>query len=157
MSHKYHSAGVTYEFGLYTHKPQLAWIGGGLLAGIHDRTMFRKKLRAAILKKQQERGNNFRAIVDHGYYAEDLREVIALREELDKPEVKSFKARALARHESFNRLTKHYGIMTKVFHHDRGCPNYEHPRHKACLFVICVTIQVELNLGLTTLLDPYTE
>ena len=109
-----------------------------------------------VLQKQATRGNKFRAIADDGYFAINLVDVLSFRNEMDPPEIAYFKDRALSRHEKFNALTKRYACMTKDFLHDRGWnPQKKHPRHKACLEAICVTIQYEMDAGVTTLFDPY--
>lgn len=156
-SHKFGGkACLDYEFGIYTHKPQLAWINGPIPSGTPDINVFKSKLWHAIRAKQATRSNTFRAIADDGYMSKELQDVLVFRNEMDPPELAYFKDRALARHETFNGMTKRYACMTKLFHHDRGQnPERKHPRHKTCLEAICVTIQVELNLGVETLLDPY--
>ena len=157
-SHKLGCAGLAYEFVVLTHKNKLVAVNGPFPAGTNDKTIFRDSTMVALEAKQQERGKQTRVIADSGYTAHDLAETISFRNEFDPPDLAYFKDRALSRHESFNRLTKHYKIMTSKFLHDRGNnPNKQHPRHQACLLGICVTVQCELDLKITSLLDPYTE
>lgn len=157
-SHKFGGkAALTYEFCLSTHKPKMTRLNGPSPAGTKDNTTFKTKgLKDAIKKKQEERGNDFRVIADDGYFDESNLDTLSLRNEFDPPEIAWFKDRALSRHERFNGLTKNYKCLTKKFRHDRGHnPNREHPRHQACVEAICVTLQYELDEGLTTLFDPY--
>ena len=150
------SAGLVYEYGVATHKNKLVWLNGPYPAGTHDKRVFRRKLKLAIEKKQNERMNDFRVIADDGYINEEFNDTLAFRNEFDPSEIVWFKDRSLARHERFNGLTKNFGCMVKKFHHDRGVnPNQQPPRHKACVEMICVTIQYEMDTGLTTLFDPY--
>lgn len=151
------SAGLDYEFVFYTHKQKLASIVGPYPAGIGDKKVFEKKLIGMVCAKQHARGNNFRVIADDGYIANKFMDVLAYRNELDPPEIAYFKDRALSRHETFNGLTTRYKCLRKKFHHDRSSDNSEHkhPRHKACVEAICVTIQCEMDVGVTSLLDPY--
>jgi len=101
--------------------------------------------------------NNFHIIADDGYISNELLKVLSLRNELDPRDLAYFKDRALSRHETFNGLTKNaYRILTTNFRHDRGWnPLHKHPRHKAVVEAICVTLQYEMDLGIKTLLDPY--
>lgn len=61
------NACLAYEIATYTHKPKIAWLSGPYPAAVQDKTIFRKKLKAAIEKKQAERGNEFRVVADDGY------------------------------------------------------------------------------------------
>jgi len=150
-------AALAYEFCLCTYKPKMTWLNGPFFASDKDDTTFKTKgLKSAIEKKQRERNNDFRIIADDGYVDQANLDTLALRNELDPPEIQWYKDRALSRHERFNGLTKNYKCLTEKFRHDRGDnPNGDHPMHKACVEAICVTIQYELDEGLTTLFDPY--
>ena len=155
-SYKDGGPGLVYEIGLYTHKDKVAWLNGPYPAATHDRDVFRIKLHGAIKKKQEDRGNNFKVIVDDGYTANDLLSVCSLRNEFDPRELAWYKDWALSREEKFNGLTKCYKVLTKKFRHDRGFnPNQEHPRHKAVVEAICVTLQYELDLKVKKLFDPF--
>jgi len=150
------NAALDYEFCLYTNKDKIAWLNGPYMAGTNDKDVLRDKLKAAIKKKQDERHNDFRVISDDGYFAHDFLDFLSFRNEFDPREVEWFKDRALSRHEKFNGLTKVYACLTKKFRHDRGWnPERKHPRHKACVEAICVTIQYELDAGCKSLFDPY--
>lgn len=155
-SHKHGSAGLDYEYCLYAHKPKLAWLNGPFPAGTHDQTVLRKELRQKIQEKQQARKNGFRVIADDGYFSLDLTGFLSFRNELDSQEVKYYKDRALSRHERFNGLTRRFDILNQKFRHDHGWnDNEEHPRHKAVVEAICVTVQYELDMGYVSLFDPY--
>ena len=156
-SHKMGQAGLDYEYGIYTHKNKVAWINRPFPAGTNDKTVYRSKLKAAVEKKQKERKNNFKVIADDGYTANDLLKTLSLRNEFDPRDLAYFKDRALSRHERFNGMTKNaYNILCINFRHDPGWnEKREHPRHKAVVEAICVTLQYELDLGIKTLLDPY--
>lgn len=157
-SHKLNAAGLSYEFVIFTHKDKLVSINGPFIAGTGDKDIFKNKMKGAVEKKQKERKNCFKIVADSGYIENELQSTLSCRNELDDENVAYFKDRALSRHESFNRLTKVYRIMTSKFHHDRGLnPNCEHPCHQACLVGICVTIQCELDLKISSLLNPYPE
>lgn len=100
------NACLVYEYGLFTHKQKIAWINGPFRAATTDRDVFKAGLMNAIRTKQAEKDNNFRAIVDDGYFALEMLDVCAFRNELDPSEVAWFKDRALSRQEKFNGLTK---------------------------------------------------
>jgi len=149
-------AGLSYAFVISTVRNKLACIIGPYPAAVHDREIFRAALQRKIEEKQRARGTKAKVLADDGYFAHDLLEFLSFRNELDPSEIAWFKDRALSRHERFNGLTKNFKSMKELFHHDRGeNPNREHPRHRDALEAICVAIQYELDLGITSLLDPY--
>jgi hypothetical protein len=157
-SHKFGGkAGLVYEFCVATHKQKLVWLNGPYPSGTHDKTVFRKKgLKEAIEKKQEERSTDFRVIADDGYFGADFLGTLAFRNEFDPEEIAWFKDRALSRHERFNGMTKNFKCLTKNFRHDRGWnESNQHPRHKACVEAVCVTLQYELDTGVTELFDAY--
>jgi hypothetical protein len=150
------NAGLVYEYCVYTHKDKVVWINGPFPAGTNDIAVLHMKLKAAIKKKQDDRNNTFRVIADDGYFALELLELLSYRNEFDPSEISWFKDRSLSRHEKFNGLTKAYACLTTKFRHDRGDnPDWKHPRHKACVEAICVTIQYEFDAGCKSLFDPY--
>ena len=156
-SHKFGSkSALCYEYVLFTNKAKMAMLNGPYPAATHDRDIFKKKLKGAIEKKQEDTGHTVRVIADDGYLAKKLMHVLSCCNEMDPKEIAYFKDRALSRHEKFNGLTKVYDILTAKFRHDRGWnPFRRHPRHQACVESICVTIQYELDLGHKSLFDPY--
>ena len=150
------AAGISYEYGIYTHKDKLAWIHHDP-AGTNDITQYRNELKQKIQAKQAETSLPFRLIVDAGYIAAEEMPYLSWRNEFDDSEIAYFKDRALSRHETFNGYTKHYRCLTTKFRHDKGDnPNRQHPRHVACVTAICVTIQCELDLKIKSLTDPYS-
>ena len=151
------SAGLTYEYGIYTHSDKLAWINWAA-SGTPDVALFQSKMEDEIKEKRAKDSSDFRIIADQGYFKIELIPVMSCRNDFDFPEVAYFKDRALSRHENFNGLTKNYRCLTTKFRHDKGDnPNKEHPRHVACVTAICVSIQCEMDLKVTKLSDPYTE
>ena len=154
-SHKFGSAGLVCECCLLAHKPKMAWLNGPCPAGTQDKTVFRKQLMKKIKDKQLARQNDFRAIADDGHFAKAFLDVLAFRNEFDDEEIAWHKDRALSRHEKFNGLTRRFDALNVKFGHDKGWnTNMQHPRHKACVEAICVTVQCELDLGLVSLFDP---
>ena len=119
-SPKLERAGLSYEFVILTHKDKLVSINGAFKGGTNDKEIFKNKMKKAVEQKQRDRNNDFRIIADAGYIENALEATLTCRNELDDRDVAYFKDRALSRHENFNRLTKHYRIMTSKFHHDRG-------------------------------------
>lgn len=150
------SAGLCYLFVVATARDKLVHIDGPHPAGVQDREIFRMQLLDMVKDKQTARSSKTKVIADDGFFAEDLLPFLSTRNEMDVSEVAYFKDRALSRQERFNGLTKNFKVLKSNFRHDRGYnPNEEHPRHKACVEAICVAIQYELDLGITTLIDPY--
>lgn len=157
-SHKSNGPGLSYEYCINTHDNRICWLRGPFPAGTPDLTMFKESgLMEAIKDLQAARREVIKVIADDGYFTQECIGILSYRNELDPREIAWFKDRSLSRHETFNGRTKRFNCLTASFHHDRSSDNsaHEHPRHKACVESICVTIQYELEIGETTLLDPY--
>lgn len=151
-------AGLAYEFCIATDRDEILWIGGPFPAGTGDKAMFESALMQKIRELQIQRNDfDIRVIADDGYIKEALRDTLTYRNEFDPREIAYFKDRALSRHERLNGLTRRFDCLNKPFHSDRSSDNSArvHPAHKACLEAICVTIQYELDVGDTSLIDPY--
>lgn len=157
-SHKFgKQAGLSYEVGIATDRPQVSWLNGPFLAGDPDMTNSKDKLVEAIEEKQAERGDpDIRVLADDGYISKDLDHVFTYRNEMDPRELAYFKERQLSRHETVNGRSKNFRILDMKFRHDRGYDeNREFSHHKAVTEAVFVTIQLELDLGEYELFDPY--
>eukprot|EP00978_Attheya_sp_CCMP212_P018690 scaffold51646_cov47-Attheya_sp.AAC.2 len=101
--------GVNYEIMLRLNKPELVWLFGPTPPGnYNDCSVFKLKLMKKFPYWK-------RAVGDDGYRG--LSEFITLRNEFDPPELREFKERAMARHESFNQRLKKWDCLTKMFRH----------------------------------------
>lgn len=128
-----------YELGVAIWSNRLVWINGPFLPGEDtDLTVFRKP---GGLKEHIPPGK--KAVADRLYSAE--REKISTRNPFDTAEVKKFKGRASARHESFNARLKHMGILDQPFRHGRGGNALE--KHKTVFEAVCVITQYDLENG----------
>jgi hypothetical protein len=66
--------------------------------------------------------------------------VCAIRNPQDTPEVRKFKRRARARHETFNGCLKNFKVIAEKFRHGPA-------KHKAVFEAVCVITQYELENG----------
>ena len=76
-------------------------------------------------------------ITDRGYRGERW---CSIRNELDSEEVKVFKRRARARHETFNKRIKNFGVMSERF-------RFGIHKHKMVFESIVVILQYEMENG----------
>jgi hypothetical protein len=111
-SHKHNRAGWDYELGIRLHNPQLAWMSGPHPAGMNDITIFREKGLKAELERRGKK-----TLGDGGYNGEP--KYVSNYNAIDNKGVGLFKSRALKRHENFNNLIKHFGILNGCFRHSR--------------------------------------
>lgn len=107
-------------------------MAGPFPAGNSDINIFRK----GGLKEKLPCGK--KAIGDRGYRGE--KEKISTPNSMDDEELKKFKRRARARHESFNSRIKNFSCLRERFRHK------EH-KHKICFEAVCVICQYQLELG----------
>jgi len=133
-SHKFHGAGLAYELGISVFENKLVWINGPYPCGDSDLVIFRKEdgLRSKIPPGKK-------VIADRGYSGDD-QPMLALRNKHDTDEVKDFKSRACARHESFNTRIKSFACLTKEFRHGKD-------NHRDVFFAACVLKQYDLENG----------
>ena len=103
-SHKFNKAGINYELGIAIATGKLVWMNGPYKAGNNDLKIFtRCGLKEKLLELMKK------GIGDRGYAGHH--EVISIPNRKDVREVKLFKSRALKRHETFNGMTKTFGIL----------------------------------------------
>jgi hypothetical protein len=95
-------AALTYEVGIAIHHNQVVLINGPYPAAMHDMTMFNSPDGAGSKLQAGKK-----AIADRAYSGPQ----IAKRNEFDSAEVKMFKKRARARHETFNARIKSFNAL----------------------------------------------
>ena len=140
---------LAYEFSLSIHKNKIIWVNGGYPAAVGDRTIFKEHgLLDALKKRREETGRNLRLIADDGYIENALVEFLSLRNEFDPRHIAWFKDRALSRQEAFHGKTKNYRCLIIEFRHS-------HDMHQQCVESICVTLQIEMDIGLLDFFDAY--
>jgi hypothetical protein len=106
-------------------------MNGPYKASVHDITIFRDGLMAKI-----PRGKKVNA--DKGYRGEKA--IISTPNSHDPPDLRQFKSRARARHETFNARIKNFSCLDVRFRH--GIDN-----HKICFEAVCVIVQYQLENG----------
>jgi hypothetical protein len=124
-------AALTYEVGIAIHHNQVVLINGPYPATMHDMTMFNSP--GGVGSKLQA---GKKAIADRAYSGPQ----IAKRSELDSAEVKTFKKRARARHETFNGRIKSFNALDNRFRNGIQ-------KHKAVFEAICVIVQYDMENG----------
>jgi DDE superfamily endonuclease len=131
-SHKFHRAGVNYEIGVSLFTSRVVWVNGPFPAGHNDMKIFREQgLMDAIPPGKLITG-------DKGYRG--LPHLISTSNPRDPEELRLFKRRARARHESFNKRIKDFKCLQNCFRH--GVDN-----HQAVFFAVCVVVQFQMENG----------
>lgn len=124
-------AGLDYELGVSVNDNQLVWVSGPFPAGNHDIQVFRQGLKDMIPAGKK-------AIADNGYRGEKA--VISTPNAHDPKEVRKFKSRARARHETFNSRLKNFRCLEVRFRNGIA-------KHKIVFEAICVICQYQLENG----------
>lgn len=132
-SHKFKSAGVTYEIGIAVYHNKVVWINGPHKAAVHDKEIYESKLR-----KKMPAGK--KAIADRGYRGEEGRRTLCIRNTHDSPAMKDFKRRVRARHENFNARLRVFNILEHRFRHGVE-------RHQTVFEAVCVICQYDMENG----------
>lgn len=131
-SHKFHQAGVNYEIGLSLFTSHVVWVKGPIPAGQNDMKIFREQgLMNAIPPGKLITG-------DRGYRG--LPNLISTTNPRDPKELRVFKRRARARHESFNKRLKDFQCLQNCFRH--GVAN-----HQFVFYAVCVIVQFQMENG----------
>lgn len=130
-SHKFKNPGLTYELGVSIFHNSLVWMKGPDKASVHDITVFRDELKDKI-------PNGKKAIADKAYRGE--KEKVSAPNPRDPKELRRFKSRARARHESFNARLKAFQCLDDRFRHGKD-------KHQICFEAVAVICQYQLENG----------
>ena len=109
-SHKDEHAGMNFEVGVDLFRSRIVHVKVGTPASTHDLTEFRMELAQKIPAGK-------RVIADKVYACEEFQHMISTYNQFDSAELKEFKKRAKARHETVNDRIKKYGCMKQHFRH----------------------------------------
>jgi SRSO17 transposase len=138
-SKKFNKAGLTYELAVALFSNKIVWVNGPFPAGQNDIRVFRKP--NGLLSKLPK---GHPAIADEGYRGEE--EYCSTRNPYDSNDVKYFKGRAKARHETVNSRLKAFGILAQPLRTNGGSHG-RLDRHKMAFEACLVIIQYELDNG----------
>jgi hypothetical protein len=130
-SHKHNQAALNYELGVSVYENKLVHMKGPKPASTHDITIYREELKNKIPAGK-------RAIDDKGYRGEP--NTISTPSSRDPEELRRFKSRARARHESFNGRIKNFKCLAERFCHGKH-------KHQICFEAVCVIVQYQLEKG----------
>ena len=130
-SHKFGGPGLTYELGIAIHKQKLVWIRGPEPSGKGDLQNFRAP---NGLKSKIPLGKK---VVANSIYKDG---VCVIKNPQDTADVRRFKRRARARHETFNGRLKNFRVLAETFRHG-------HDKHKCVFEAVCVITQYEIENG----------
>jgi len=108
FSHKFKSAGITYEIGLNVQNGHICWAYGGYPAGVSDITMARKGILRVLPPGEM-------IIADKGYQGESSR-IITPVAQTGHPMNRQHKL-IMARHEHINKRIKDFSCMSGVWRH----------------------------------------
>ncbi|KAL3914673.1 MAG: hypothetical protein SGARI_000002 [Bacillariaceae sp.] len=137
-SHKFKTSALNYEIGIHLFESRVVHFRGPYRAALHDITIFREELVDKI-------PDGHFCIGDKGYIGEP--EKVMGPNSHDTPEVRQFKGRARARHESFNKRIKFYKCMdSERFRHGIEA-------HEMCFEAVVVLCQYQMEMG-EPLFDP---
>lgn len=150
-SHKSNSAGKAYEIGIAIRRRNApgdfcVWIRGPFDASTHDLTIFRGGKKGNNDEWDQDSlyfaiPAGKKAIADSGYVGEaDLGGKVAVTRDTDSEELKRFKGRAKARHETFNKHLKDFVVLDVPF-------RQQNLSHGAVFEAVCIVVQYDLLNG----------
>lgn len=132
-SHKFNSAGLSYEIALSLWSDRCIWVNGPFKAGTSDLAIYKQPngLHSVIPMGKK-------VIADDGYKCSD--EKLCTSNPEDTVAVKKFKRRAKLRQESFNGKVKAFHCLSERF-------NRSLHRHKFAFDAVCVIVQMQLENG----------
>lgn len=134
FSQKFKGPAVKYEVALDVLTGHCIWIAGPFKGSKNDMTIFREEGLMDMIPE------GLLAIVDKGYRGEPLK--ASAPNSLDDDDVREFKKRVRARHETFNARLKSFAILSEKFRHKPVLY-----KHKACFEAVAVIAQYSLELG----------
>lgn len=130
-SHKFKTAAVNYEIAIHLFESRVVHIRGPTPASKPDITIFRQELLGKI-------PDGHLAIGDKGYLGES--EKLMTPNSHDSAEVRKFKGRARARHETFNKKLKRFECIDKRFVHGED-------EQAMCFEAVLVICQYDMEMG----------
>lgn len=139
-SHKFNSAGLTYEVAIDVYMSRVVHINGPFPSGRGDKANFRSKLKGMIPAGSV-------GIADGGYIASDLMECLAFPSQKASKAVRKHIQRARARHETFYGHMKKFKVLAERFRskhsHNRDA------KHQTCFEAVAVILQYDMENGNT--------
>jgi hypothetical protein len=120
-----------YEIGVHVYENKIVWLEGPKPAATHDITMYREKLKGKV-------PDGKRGIADNGYRGEP--NTLSTPNAHDPIELRKFKSRARARHESLNARIKNFKCLAERFRHGIQ-------KHRICFEAVCVIVQYQMENG----------
>jgi len=135
---KFNKAGLRYQIVLSIVEPKCVDFTGPMKCSIHDTTIWKQ---SGVAEKT---GPEKFGIADRGYKGQ---EKLSIKNPRDPKPFRQFKARSLARHETFNGRLKMYGALSQCFKHDLDL-------HRFVFEAICVTVQYQMDNG-SPIFDVY--
>jgi hypothetical protein len=129
---KHNGPGLSYELGIAIHQQKLVWVKGPQRPkGGCDLETFQAP---NGLKSKIPAGKK---VVADRIYKDP---VCSIRNPRDSKELKEFKRRARARHETFNGRLKSFKVLAETFRHDVE-------KHRPVFEAVCVITQYEIENG----------
>lgn len=130
-SHKFNNPALTYELGVHIFENKLVWISERSPASTHDITVYRSNLKGKIPAGK-------RVIADNAYRKES--NTVSAPNSQDADELRKFKSRARARHETLNGRLKFFKCLSERFRHGVE-------KHQVCFEAVCVIVQYQMENG----------
>ena len=139
-SHKFKSAGLSYEIAILIYESRVVWLNGPFEAAEHDRPIYKSALQKKIPKGKK-------SITDRGYRPnkkdKEKDPTVSYRNARDTDEVAAFKRRVRARHESFNARIEHFKVLKDPFRARKD----RFKKHQQCFEAVCVLVQYDMEHG----------
>lgn len=130
-SHKFNGPGLSYEIALDLFTSRCVWVHGPFKAGKSDKSIYKSKLRGKIPQGKK-------AVADGGYICSKWPE-LATPNHNDPELLRTFKARARMRQESFHTRVKQFQCLNVPFRHS-------FKKHQTCFMAACVIAQYDVEL-----------
>ena len=143
FSEKFNHAGYKYEIVLHLLKPKCMDIVGPEKASKHDMKVFRQKTKQRMLDMPAGKMLIADSIYKVGKKPEHQDEIgmFAIPSSADPAELRRFKSRARARHESFNGRLKFFRFLKDIYN------GTDMEKHGEAFRAICVIVQYQMDNG----------
>ena len=149
-SHKSHGAALKYQIAIDVHESKVVSIQGPFKGAVNDRTIFNNgEIEGEIFDGVGQVGikemiPDGKKVITDGVYGDMTQkghnEKLSLPNAMDDKITAKFKARARARHESFNGRLCHFNSLSQKFHHAKD-------KHRYIFESVAVIVQYQMDLG----------
>ena len=137
VSHKFKKAAVKHGIAVDTYRSRVVWLSEPHRGGVHDKNIHLEGLSAKV---PEGKFINVDGVYGGANATPADHKKMALPSNINKGELRNFKARVRSRHETFNGRIRDFSVLSNTFRHKKD-------KHKHAFEAVCVAMQCQMENG----------